>query len=172
MRKQSMRSVRRKRPRNPAKQLAKSKLNDFTIGIRSRLERLRWPNGPICPHCGSTGDSIASIRRRTPHSSTPDGLYYCNDCSGKFTVTVGTVLERSHVHLDAWVSAVALIGRGLSAREVQHELGVDRKTARLLAVRIGAAVRKGGDCVDGVDGVLKQLLSTPPKPATRSAKGK
>lgn len=169
MRRQSMRSVRRKRPGSPVKPFAKSTLEDSTAGIRNRLERLRWPNGPICPHCGSSKDRIATIRRRTPHSSTPDGLYYCNDCSGKFTVTVGTVLERSHVHLGAWVSAVVLIGRGLSAREVQHELGVDRKTAERLVVHVGAAARKGGS---GVDGVLKQLLSTPPKPGTRGAKGK
>lgn len=90
-------SALRKRPRKLAKQFAKSKFEGSSIGIRSRRERLRWPNGPICPHCGSTGDSIASIRRRTPHSSTQDGLYYCNDCRGKFTVTVGTVLQRSHV---------------------------------------------------------------------------
>ncbi len=169
MRKQFMRSVRRKSPKKLAKRFAKSKLNDFTLGIRSRLERLRWPNGPICPHCGSTGDSIASIRRRTPQSSTADGLYYCNDCGGKFTVTVGTVLQRSHVHLGAWVAAVALISRGLPTREVQLELGVDHKTAERLAARISAARREGED---DVEHLLKRLLSTPPKPATRKLTSK
>ena len=169
MRTRSIHSEQRRRPRKPVKRFAKSKLNDSTIGIRCRLERLRWPNGPICPHCGGTGDSIASIRRLTAHSSTPDGLYYCNDCRGKFTVTVGTVLQRSHVHLGAWVSAVILISQGLPAREVQHELGVDRGTTRRLATRIAAARREGDD---DVEHVLKQLLSTPPKPATPKLKSK
>src|SRR5215207_6747698 len=57
---------------------------------REALEATRWPDGPTCPHCGSV-KRIAKLEGKTHRP----GLYYCNECKGQFTVTVGTVFERS-----------------------------------------------------------------------------
>ena len=61
---------------------------------REALEAVLWPNGPVCRHCGNADpDKIAKVEGKK-HSHRP-GLYYCNECKGQFTVTVGTVLERA-----------------------------------------------------------------------------
>jgi len=69
---------------------------------RERLEALRWPDGPICPHCGSI---------KAWKLDTRPGLYKCGEylCGKQFTVTVGTVFERSHVPLNKWLMAVYLL---------------------------------------------------------------
>ena len=61
---------------------------------REHLERLRWPDGRYCPHCGERARTspVAGEKHRP-------GLYYCNGCKGQFTATVGTVFERSHIPL-------------------------------------------------------------------------
>src|SRR5947209_20574362 len=72
---------------------------------RKALEAVRWPDGPVCPHCGAHGDLIAKVKGKKHRP----GLYYCNQCEGTFTVTVGTVFERSKVPLTKWWLAVYLI---------------------------------------------------------------
>ena len=62
---------------------------------RKHLEALRWPEGPVCPHCGSFNATAGSGGR--------EGLYQCNNCREQFTVTVGTVFERSKVALNKWL---------------------------------------------------------------------
>ena len=70
---------------------------------REWLERHLWTNGPICGHCGS-------IDNATPMASRP-GLWQCNakECRKQFTVTVGTLFERSHIPLNKWLMAAFLI---------------------------------------------------------------
>jgi len=72
---------------------------------REALEAMRWPNGPVCPHCGSV-DGIAKAQGKSPRP----GLYYCSACNDQFTVTVGTIMERSHVPLTKWWLAMHLMG--------------------------------------------------------------
>ncbi|HEY6259538.1 MAG TPA: transposase, partial [Xanthobacteraceae bacterium] len=67
---------------------------------RAALEAIRWPDGPVCPHCGTIGDKIAKVEGKK--QSHRPGLYYCNNCTGTFTVTVGTVFERSKIPLTKW----------------------------------------------------------------------
>ena len=64
---------------------------DDTVA-REAMEALLWPNGPVCPHCGCTG-KIGKVEG----NSARRGLYYCGDCKGQFTVTVGTIFERSKI---------------------------------------------------------------------------
>lgn len=59
---------------------------------REWLEAELWPNGPICPHCGSIG--VATLLQG---KTTRPGLYQCNACREPFTITVGTLYERSHI---------------------------------------------------------------------------
>ncbi|MFO1069804.1 MAG: IS1595 family transposase [Geminicoccaceae bacterium] len=63
-----------------------------------------WPNGPVCPHCGGT-DRIYDLRGK----STRPGVRKCGHCKKPFTVTVGTVFERSHIPLHKWVQALYLL---------------------------------------------------------------
>lgn len=72
---------------------------------REHLETLLWPNGPTCPRCNVTGDRITKLQGK----STRPGVYKCKDCRKPFSVTVGTVMERSHVPLAKWVLAAQLM---------------------------------------------------------------
>lgn len=65
---------------------------------RKILEDLRWPDGIKCPHCQS--DNATRINAKS--DKIRDGLIQCNNCRGQFTVTVGTVMHRSHITLRQW----------------------------------------------------------------------
>src|SRR5262245_25944080 len=97
---------------------------------REALEAVRWPDGPVCPHCGATDDDVAKVEGKK-HSHRP-GLFYCNYCEGQFTVTVGTVFERSKIPLSKWWLAVHLLNsskKGFSAHQLHRTLKVTYKTA-------------------------------------------
>ncbi len=74
----------------------------FTDADKAReyLEKLYWPNGPSCRHCGNAD---ASKITKLSGKSTRPGVLWCNECSKPFTVTVGTVMEDSHIPLNKWV---------------------------------------------------------------------
>jgi transposase-like protein len=57
------------------------------------LEGVFWPNGPVCPHCGSISGKQYDLAK------TRVGLCKCSDCRKQFTVKVGTVFESAHVPL-------------------------------------------------------------------------
>lgn len=107
---------------------------------REALEAVRWPNGPACPHCGNLDqDRIAKAHGKAPRA----GLYYCAACNGQFTVTVGTVMERSKIPLSKWLFAMHLMGaskKGISALQLSRMLGVTYKTAWFLCHRIREAM--------------------------------
>lgn len=112
---------------------------------RTALEQVRWPNGAVCPHCGVTGNGIVKVEgKKQSHRA---GLYYCNHCKGQFTVTVGTVFERSKVPLTKWWMAVYLLNsskKGISAHQIHRTLKVTYKTAWFMMHRIREAMRTGG----------------------------
>lgn len=106
---------------------------------REYLERIQWPNGPVCPHCGV----IDGHYQITGKSARP-GLWKCKDCRQQFTVTVGTVFERSKIKLNVWLQAVFLLctsKKGMSAHQLHRTLGVTYKTAWFMAHRIREAFR-------------------------------
>jgi transposase-like protein len=124
------------------------------IAAREALEAVRWPNGPVCPHCGSTGDDVARLEGK---SSRP-GLFYCNGCKGQFTVTVGTVFERSKIPLTKWWMACHLLNsskKGISAHQMHRMLGVTYKTAWFMMHRLREAMRTGGLEPMGGGGVVE-----------------
>jgi transposase-like protein len=105
---------------------------------RAHLESVYWPNGPICPHCGG-------VERNTRLNGTAHraGLLYCADCKSQFTVTVGTVFERSKVPLHKWVYATHLMcasKKGISSKQLERMLGVTYKTAWFMSHRIREAM--------------------------------
>jgi transposase-like protein len=105
---------------------------------REYLEGQVWPNGPICPHCGVIGKHWLMKGK-----STRPGLLKCADCREPFTVTVGTVFERSKIPLNKWLLAVYLLcssKKGMSAHQLHRTLGVTYKTAWFMAHRIRKAM--------------------------------
>jgi transposase-like protein len=108
---------------------------------REHLEKLYWPNGPVCRHCGSA--DAGRITRLTGKSTRP-GLLWCNECDKPFTVTVGTVMEDSHIPLNKWVLAFHLMNsskKGYSAHQLMRTLGLGSyKTAWFLAHRVREAM--------------------------------
>ncbi len=108
---------------------------------RDWLEAELWANGVVCPHCG-TVDRSTKVQGETARA----GLYMCNECRKQFTVTVGTLFERSHVPLNKWLMAVYLMSaskKGISAHQMHRMLGVSYKTAWFMAHRIREAMREG-----------------------------
>ena len=105
---------------------------------RKHLESVRWPDGPICPHCGCVDNAHRIKGGRT-------GLLFCGDCRKQFTVTVGTLFERSKVPLHKWLLAVHLLSaskKGMSSHQMHRMLGVTYKTAWFMAHRIRESMRE------------------------------
>jgi len=107
------------------------------VAARKHLEALRWPNGPICPHCEANDVTrLEGTRHR-------DGLIQCNVCRQQFTVTVGTVFERSKIALNKWLFCNHLLcagKKGVSAHQIHRMLGVTYKTAWFMMHRIREAM--------------------------------
>ena len=110
---------------------------------REYLEGLRWPDGPVCPHCQST-----DVTRMNGEAHRP-GCIQCNnsECRQQFTVTVKSVMESSKVSLVKWVLAFHLIcssKKGFSALQLQRELGLGSyRTAWFMMHRIRHALAEG-----------------------------
>ena len=123
----------------------------FTNDEASRdfLEGIIWPNGAVCPHCGGTERNT-----RSQAASHRPGVWHCGDCRSQFTVTVGTVFERSKVPLHKWVLANHLMcssKKGMSALQLQRTIGVTYKTAWFMFHRLREAMA-GNDT--GMMGVI------------------
>ena len=127
---------------------------------REHLERLYWPNGPVCRHCGNADAS--RITKLTGKSTRP-GVYWCNECDAPFSVTVGTVMEDSKIALNKWVLAFHLMAsckKGISAHQLHRMLGVTYKTAWFLCHRIREAMadyesNKSGGPLGGKEKVVE-----------------
>ncbi len=107
---------------------------------RKHLEAQRWPNGPVCPHCGNA--DAAKITSMQGKAHRP-GLYNCKECREQFTVTVGSVFEHSKIALNKWLLATYLMSaskKGVSAHQLHRMLGVTYKTAWFMAHRIRCAM--------------------------------
>jgi transposase-like protein len=105
------------------------------------LERVLWPDGPTCPHCGAT-DRIYTFKGKAHRI----GVKKCGHCRKQFTVKVGTVFESSHVPLNKWLQAVYLLTsgkKGISSHQLNRLLEVTYKTAWFMSHRIREAMRDG-----------------------------
>lgn len=109
---------------------------------REHLEGIRWADGVYCPHCGGF-DGI----KKLGGAAAGKGLWHCTPCRKKFTVTVGTVFERSHIGLTKWLAAFHLMcasKKGVSAHQGHRMLGITYKTAWFMWHRIREAMKAGG----------------------------
>jgi transposase-like protein len=124
---------------------------------RAHLEAQRWPNGPVCVHCKSTDVT------RLQGKSHRKGLLHCNDCELPFTVTVGTVMERSKIPLAKWVLGFFLMAaskKGISSHQLHRQLGITYKSAWFLSMRIREAMGLDAETESGpIGGAGKKVES-------------
>ena len=108
------------------------------VAARAYLEAQRWPNGASCPHCGE-----AEKVYRLEGEGVRPGLFHCKGCRKQFSVTVGSVMERSHIPLCKWVLAMHLMAsskKGMSAHQMHRMMGITYKSAWFLCHRIRLAM--------------------------------
>jgi transposase-like protein len=112
---------------------------------RAYLESVRWPMGPICPHCGNKREAAIWKIEANPAKKIRDGLYHCGECKKQFTVTVGTIFEDSHIPLNKWLVAWYLLcssKKGISSLQIQRQLGLGSyRTALFMMHRIRYALK-------------------------------
>ena len=138
---------------------------------RKHLEAIQWPDGPVCPHCGC-------LDRASPIKGGRPGLYFCGDCRSQYTVTVGTVMERSKVPLHTWLYCNHLLcssKKGISSHQMARMLGVTYKTAWFLTMRLRKAMESspGSEPPLGGEGKIVEADETyiGKKDGKRKAKG-
>ncbi len=120
---------------------------------RRYLESQVWPVGPVCPHCGVIGEHY-ELKGKT----TRPGLYKCRACREPFTVTVGTVFERSKIPLNKWLMAVYLLcssKKGMSSHQLHRTLGLTYKTAWFMTHRIREAMKSQGGLLGSGGGTVE-----------------
>jgi transposase-like protein len=109
---------------------------------RAFLEQLRWPGGPVCPHCSSAGAYRLHPRSASVRPAR-GGVLKCKACRRQFTVTVGTPFESSHLALNKWLLAIAHLCRSdkdLSGATLDRLLAVSPQTVRFVAHRVRQAL--------------------------------
>lgn len=115
---------------------------------RKYLETLRWPHGPMCPHCGAVDDHYPIKGKGTSRKPARKGLWKCRECKKQFSVTVGTVFESSHIPLHQWLLATYLMcasKKGMSAHQLHRMLHITYKSAWFMAHRIRYAMLQEPD---------------------------
>lgn len=122
---------------------------------REWLEARVWKDGRVCPKCGAT-DQSTLMKGKT----TRPGLYQCNACREPFTVTVGTLYERSKIPLHKWLAVTHLMmasKKGMSALQISRMIGLSYKSTWFLCHRIRESLRDSDTLppMGGPDGVVE-----------------
>ncbi len=137
---------------------------------REYLEAMRWPDGPVCPHCGLVGEAgrivrkektkeqvIEMLRARKRIRKAQKGLWKCKGCKKQFTVTVDTIFSDSHIPLHKWLLAIHLLTsskKGMSAHQLMRNLDIKQyKSAWFMAHRIRYALT--GELPEQMNGVVE-----------------
>lgn len=123
---------------------------------REYLEKLRWPEGPVCPRCGVIGHAYATNWL---------GVYRCAEkaCKADFTVTMNTPMERSHIALHKWLQAFHLLTsskKGMSSHQLHRTLGITYRSAWFMTHRIRECMRTGGLAPMGGSGKIVEADET------------
>jgi transposase-like protein len=146
----------------------KAKIYNDENAARKHLERIQWPEGPVCPHCGVINEATLLEGK-----STRPGVYKCRPCQKPFSVTVGTVFERSHISLTKWLLATELLTaskKDISSHQLSRMLGVTYKTAWFMTHRIREAMTPvaGQEPPMGGDGFVVEVDETEISPSRKS----
>lgn len=108
------------------------------VAARAKIESVRWPNGPVCPHC-------AEASRR--YALKVPGRRRCGNpaCRRDFTVTTGTVMESTHIPLTKWLMAFYLLSsskKRISSHQLMRSLGVTYKSPGFCRIGSGRRWRR------------------------------
>jgi transposase-like protein len=137
---------------------------------REYLEKMRWPEGVICPHCGVIDEAYKIVRKEKTSEEieqmrlekkrvrkTQKGIWKCAGCKKQFTVTVGTIFEDSHIPLNKWLFAIHLLcssKKGMSAHQLMRMLDIKQyKSAWFMAHRIRYAMT--GEITEKMTGIIE-----------------
>jgi transposase-like protein len=119
------------------------------------VEAIRWPHGPVCPHCGVINRAYHLKNQKTRQGKVSQrSLWKCKDCRRQFTVTIGTIFEDSHIPLSKWLLGAFLMNtgkNGVSSHELHRSLDITLKAAWFMSHRLRHAMaRIPGDKLDGI----------------------
>lgn len=106
---------------------------------REFVGKMRWPDGVVCPRCGSLEVSWLENQKRWQCKS--------RHASRMFSVKVGTIFEDSPISLTKWLPAAWLIAsakNGISSHELARSMGVTQKSAWFMLQRLRLAMQEGG----------------------------
>jgi transposase-like protein len=129
----------------------------------AHLEKVRWPDGPICPNCGA--DTVA--RKSEPNQA--DRLQ-CWSCERSFSATVGTIFHNSHVDLQRWFLLIALMlsaKKGLSAMQAARDLDMRRPTVWTMMHRLRSAMEDDGKLLAGLVEMDEAYIGGKPRKRNR-----
>ena len=138
---------------------------------REYIESIRWPHGAVCPHCGNKKGNYLLKGK-----STKPGTRKCKSCRALFSVTVGTVMHRSHLTYRQWVIAFHLMcssKKGMAACQLERELGMTYKTAWFLGHRVRAAMNENplAELLKGTVEVDETYVGGKAKPGSKRGRG-
>lgn len=124
-------------------------LTQFTddASARAFLEAQRWPNGPVCPHCGVENEAFRMESKPDSKNKMRPGLWKCKGCRKTFTVTVNSIFEDSHIPISKWCMALHFLcasKKGMSAHQLHRMLGISYRAAWFMCHRIRYAMKKDG----------------------------
>lgn len=107
----------------------------------SVFKELRWGAGETvaCPICGVVGKHAFRKDRKQ---------WKCQDCAHTFSVTSGTIFSNHKLSLKKYLAAIAIFtnaAKGVSALQLSRDLGVQYKTAFVLAHKIRESLMEHRD---------------------------
>jgi transposase-like protein len=125
---------------------------------RQYIEKHRWPNGPVCPHCGNADATRIYKCKANAEKKVRPGMYKCAECREGFTATIGTIMEDSHIPLNKWLIAFYMMCASktqISALQLQRHLELGSyRSAWFLCQRIRFAL-KDLVATDKLDGTIE-----------------
>ena len=119
---------------------------------RRYLEKVIWPSGRVCPHCGCLQSWLIKGQSSRP------GLYECSGCTGQFTVTTKTPMHSTKLPLQTWLMAMYLIissSKGVSSVVLARWLGVNQKTAWKIGHAIRGMMTVHADAIGLLSGIVE-----------------
>jgi transposase-like protein len=124
---------------------------------RTFFEELRWPDGPVCPHCGEISNARKLEARSDSKKPVRKGVWKCYGCCEQFSATVGTVFEDSHIPLQRWLLVAYLMcasKKGMSAHQIHRMIGISYKTVWFMCHRLRFAMTQHG-MIEKLRGVVE-----------------
>jgi transposase-like protein len=115
------------------------------------LERMRWGDQPVCPHCGSVrkhyflNPANGKARKTRTGSPSERRVWKCADCRRQFTVLVGTIFHGTKIPVRTWVFVIFEMcssKNGVAAREIERKYGLTAKSAWFMMHRIREAMKR------------------------------